>query len=91
MLLNAIEEMKRFRIDEVNSHAELSESSGSPDSVQIGLVVGRVVFVVLWQVEVDHQIDVLDVNAARTNVRRHEHLALALAESLDDGGALEHV
>lgn len=91
MFLYAFEKPERARIDKVNGHAELAETSRASDTMQIGLVVGWVFAVRLGQVEVDHQIDVLDVDAARAHVRRHEHFAFALAESLNHAGALKHV
>ena len=58
--------------------------------MQVGLVVGRAVLVD-GQVEVDDQIDVLDVDAARRYVRRDEHFGETVAESLNHARALHHV
>ena len=67
--------------DEINGDAQVTETARSTDTMQVGL--GH-----LGEVEVDDDVDGLDVDAAREQVRADEIAARAVAEVVEDAVAV---
>ena len=69
------------RRDERDGMARLVRAAGAADAVHVGF--GRI-----RQFVVDDRVDAVDVEAARGDVGRDEHLVASAAESLDGNASL---
>ena len=67
--------------DERHDGARATGAAGAAGAVQVGLVLVR-------RVGLDHQIDVVDVDAAGCDIRRHEHVDATARELLEVARAL---
>ena len=67
--------------DEVDRQAQMSKTPGAADTVQVSLGA-------LGEVEVDDDVDRLDVDPAREQVRGHQVAAGAVAEVVEDAVAV---
>lgn len=85
-LLNLIKIEPVFVGDQVDGEAEMSETAGASDAVEVGLRV-------LGEVKVDDDIDGLDVDAAGEEVGADEVAADAVSEVVEDAVTvgLEHL
>jgi hypothetical protein len=77
LLLDAAQIVAVLEGDEVDRNAQMTETSRSSDTMQIGLRVTR-------EVKVDDHIHRLNVNAASEQVGAHEIAAIALTEVMED-------
>ena len=59
--------------DHGNDVAGVSGPRGAPRTMEVGLVLGG-------RIDVDHQLDIVDVHAARRDVGCHQHPGLAGGE-----------
>eukprot|EP00760_Papus_ankaliazontas_P032971 PhM_4_TR6111/c0_g1_i1/m.59329 len=84
--LDVLEQRGVLGGDEVDGNTLAAEATGAANAVEVVLLVRR-------QVEVDHDGDVVHVDAAGEQVGRDEHTRAASAELLDDllAVALRHV
>jgi hypothetical protein len=76
-----------FRVDEIDGDAMLAEASGSSDAVQVGFAVS-LVLLIDGKIEVHDDVDLVDVNATRQDVRGDQDLLVAFAEAIEDGETL---
>jgi hypothetical protein len=76
LLLDAAQIVAVLEGDEVDRNAQMTETSRSSDTMQVGLGVAR-------EVKVDDHIHRLNVNAASEQVRAHEIAAIALTEVVE--------
>lgn len=85
LLLDPVQVEPVVERDEVDGEAQVAVPSRAADAVQVRLCV-------LGEVKVDDDVDGLDVDAARQEVRAHEVAAHAVAEVVEDAVAvrLEH-
>lgn len=81
LLLDSSEGVAILVRDEVDGKTEVAKASRSADAVQVGLGV-------LGEVEVDNDVDGLDVDTAREQVRRDEVAGGAVAELVEDAVAV---
>lgn len=75
-LLNLVQIEPILPVDEVDGETQVSESTGTANTVQIG-------FRVLGEVEVDHDVDRLDIDTTSQQVRADEVAAYAVAEIME--------
>ena len=84
MILNSFQVLARtYAVDEIDRQARLAEPARTTDSMQIGFKVGLTIDVDR-DVKIEDDRHLLDVDAARADVRRDEQLLFAVAKASED-------
>lgn len=84
MLFDLAENLHRSRsINQVDGDARFTEAPRSTDAVEVGLAISSPTLIDR-KVEIHNHGDLFDVDTARHDVRRDEHLLFAFAETVDD-------
>jgi len=73
LILNLVQISAIIHGDEIDGNTEMAETSGAADTMQVS-------FSHFWEIEVDHHIDGLNVDAASEEVRTDEIPAQAVTE-----------
>ena len=81
LLLDTVEVKTIFIRHQVNGETQMSEPTGTTDTVKIG-------FGVFWEIEVDDNIDGLNVDTTSKEVRAHEVSTHAVTEVVEDAVAV---
>lgn len=63
--------------NEVDGHTQMTKSSGSADSMEIGLSV-------FWKIKVDDNVDSLDVDSSCKNIGTHKASGFSIFEIVKD-------
>lgn len=74
-------------IDEVDSNAMLAEASSSSDTVQIRFAI-CIPTLIDRQIEIDNDVHLIDVDAARQNVGGDENFLVSFTEAIQHSQAL---
>lgn len=76
-------------INEIDGDSVLAEASSSSDPMQVSLAVSTALLI-NRKIEVDDDVHLFDVDAARKNVRCDENFLVAFTEAIEDGETLIH-
>ncbi len=77
LLLNIVKVEAILPVNEVDGETEVSKTSGTTNAMQVGLGV-------LWEIEVDNDVDSLDINTAGKQIRANKVTANTVAEIVEN-------